>query len=129
MSADPRSAAPASGAGTVRPSGLRGRIRGLLRTLPALVVGGHDEIDRRLSFGGVHAGEMTAPTPEARLSSVLLACRAADEQTVASLARGGLRPAARTGFRRLSTSAFLTALKAYRLRKHLPRLLRAVRPR
>jgi hypothetical protein len=97
--------------------------------LPALAVDSHDEIDRRLSFGGIHAGEMAIPSPGTPLPTVLLACRAADEQTLASLARGGLRPAARTGFRRLSTSAFLTALKAYRLRKQLPRLLRAVRRR
>lgn len=110
-------------------TGVRGRLRALGRRLPGLVVGGHQEIDRRLSFGGVHAGTMAVPAPGTTLAAVLLACREADEQTVASLARGGVRPAARSGFNRLSTSAFLTALKTYRLRKHLPRMLQAVRRR
>lgn len=117
--------ATATGSAPVRSRG----IRGLLRRLPRLLIDSHDEIDRRLSFGGVHAGEMAVPSPGTPLPTVLLACRAADTATVASLARGGVRPAARSGFRRLSTSAFLTALKAYRLRKHLPRLLRAERGR
>ena len=116
---------PATGSAPARSRG----IRGLLRRVPTLLLGSHDEIDRRLSFGGVHAGEMAAPSPGTSLPTVLLACRAADTATVASLSRGGVRPAARIGFRRLSTSAFLTALKAYRLRKQLPRLLRAVRSR